>query len=383
MPRLVLKFSIELEREFDKENYPEGPVFHRWLPDGQIDAIMLKDDPDISLKVWFERFGITAKDWDGDYIKFEYGKKDFEPTIIPKQSSLIAGPLRGRLEISVSEEQLQSLITNDKENENYIQLGKKVVRLLVLPISEFINILRINFGQYWIKELEKYDFSTNQSALYGRSLASYCNFIGLYWSVDEKDWKLFEPGKRMPGILAAVMTDNKKYLEFITKEDWKNISEIRYKEEYSVAQDMLMEFSELLDKDLLNQAIINGITSLEVAINSFMKNELKGSNAFSEVKEGSLIKKIIILGTGLHLAPTDIEGILQVYRWRNDLVHEGLTPEKALSKGKPEITTSQKKTKLELVRKMIVLLLGNKFKFPSLAYATRNTHVLSEDKWQY
>lgn len=379
MPRLVLKFSIKLEREFDKENYPEGPVFHRWLPDGQIDAIMLKDDPDISLKVWFERFGTTAKDWDGDYIKFEYGKKDFEPTIIPKQSSLIAGPLRGRLEISVSEEQLQSLIAND----NYIKLGKKVVGLLVPPISKFINVLRINFGQYWIKELEKYDFNTNQSALYGRSLAYYCHSMALEWSVDEKDWKPFEPGKFIPSTLAAVMIDKKEYLEFITRDDWKNISKIRYKEEYSVAQDMLMEFSELLDKDLLNRAIINGITSLEVAINSFMKNELKGSNAFSEVKEGSLIKKIIILGTGLHLAPTDIEGILQVYKWRNDLVHEGLTPEKAPSKGEPEITTSQKKTKLELVRKMIVLLLGNKFKFPSLAYATRNIRVLSEDKWQY
>jgi hypothetical protein len=373
----VLKFRINLERTSEDEDYPKGPVFHRWLPNGYEDAIELKTtEPSASLKVWFERFGIMSKYSDGDCIEYEYRKKDFDPTLIPKQSSLVAGPLFGRLEFDISDEQVTLLRRNEIMNENYIKLGKKVIGLLAPPTSKFINVLRINFGQYWIKEMEEFDFRANKSASRGCSLAGYCSFMGLKWSLDGEDWKPFEPGEKIIGTLRAVKLDQKKYMQLLTREDWKNISEVTYGEEYPVALDTFMEFVEFLDKGLLNQAIINGITSLEVAINSFIRSGLQGSSreAFGDVKKEGLKQKIIILGAGLQLSPTDIEGILQVYDWRNDLVHEGLPP---------EIDVFQKKAKLEIVKKIIALLLGNKFKFPSLTYAKENIHVLSEDKWQY
>jgi len=108
MPKLLLKFGINLEAkdtQFALEHH--GPQFHRWLPDGEKDAILLDTgDPNAVLKVWFERRGFVR---DG-FIVYDRKRQEADSEIIPKQAVLDAGPLRGLLEIQeISAEEIMSL----------------------------------------------------------------------------------------------------------------------------------------------------------------------------------------------------------------------------------------------------------------------------------
>ena len=43
MPTLILKLIIPLERyDLDDLGRPHGPIFHRWLPEGEKDSISIK-----------------------------------------------------------------------------------------------------------------------------------------------------------------------------------------------------------------------------------------------------------------------------------------------------------------------------------------------------
>lgn len=111
MLTLLLKFKINLE-EYDVSTYSQhyGPLFHRWLPDGEKDAIVLDTgDPNAELKVWFERLGFKDK----DFIEFDYTRREVDPETIPKQAILEAVPLMGLLKIqALSEEESTPLREN-------------------------------------------------------------------------------------------------------------------------------------------------------------------------------------------------------------------------------------------------------------------------------
>jgi hypothetical protein len=59
MTILLLKFRIDFWRT-DAVPEHQWPVFHRWLPDGEKDALTFDmKDPNITLKLWFERWGVV------------------------------------------------------------------------------------------------------------------------------------------------------------------------------------------------------------------------------------------------------------------------------------------------------------------------------------
>ena len=189
MSTLLLKFRIILNFDSISDSYEHsGPLFHRWLPDGMKDAIILNIDQNTELEIWFERFGYV----DGPSIEFDYHRQEVDPNIIPQQAILEAGPLMGMLKISeISEEELYVIKKNSIENEKYIKFGKKIVNKLIYPhVASFIHILRTNYSQYWIQDLEKWD-SRNES------LGRYCSKrLHLNWSLDDgKTWSDFIPNK--------------------------------------------------------------------------------------------------------------------------------------------------------------------------------------------
>ena len=156
MSTLLLKFGIHLEKyELPTVAQHHGPLFHRWFPDGEKDAIILNTgDPNTKLKLWFERWGYIDNGW----IKFSYKRREVDPKIIPTQAILDAGPLLGLLEIrGVAEEELTPLRENKVGDARYISLAKKVVKLLHPTVARFLNILRTNYGQYWIQDLDYRD----------------------------------------------------------------------------------------------------------------------------------------------------------------------------------------------------------------------------------
>src|SRR2546423_8090993 len=104
MPTLLLKFCIYLGQDIMR-NF-EGPLFHRWLPDGEKDALILETGtPNTTLKVWFERRGYV----DDRHIKYDITRKEVDSAIIPTQAALVAGSLFGSLEIQgLTEEEVAS-----------------------------------------------------------------------------------------------------------------------------------------------------------------------------------------------------------------------------------------------------------------------------------
>ena len=89
MTTMLLKFRINLELyELQTLNRNHGPLFHRWLPDGQQDSIVLDTGhPNSDLEVWFERRGFVDDGW----IRFDYKRREVDPEIMSKQGVLDAG----------------------------------------------------------------------------------------------------------------------------------------------------------------------------------------------------------------------------------------------------------------------------------------------------
>ena len=61
MPTLLLRFRARVHHPRLPVHWiGSGPLFHRWLPDGEKDAIPLDTgEPDVELRVWFERLGFV------------------------------------------------------------------------------------------------------------------------------------------------------------------------------------------------------------------------------------------------------------------------------------------------------------------------------------
>jgi len=184
---MLLKFTIRLKNlEFDNFSDPNGALFHRWLPDGKDDAIDIPiDHKRNKIKIWFERHGYIKEGW----VKFDRSKSEIDPTIMDRQLKLDAGPLHGEaVYTDITKEERNAVKKNLQDGEEYVKLGKRIISFLYPPISNFISILRIQYGQYWLPEIEPWD-SRNVT------LGSYCSStFNLHWSTNKgKSWSRFIP----------------------------------------------------------------------------------------------------------------------------------------------------------------------------------------------
>jgi hypothetical protein len=166
MGTLFIKFSAHLEEvpvntPFD----PRGPLFTRWLPNGRADAIVLNLDSDTKLELWFERRGYVEPH---GFIAFDYKRREVDEGVMRRQLLLDAGPLSGMLDLrNINDAQLTAVTDNKQDDPAYIALGRKVIMLISQPIRSMLSILRANYGQYWIRPLEPWDYQEG-------SIGAYC-----------------------------------------------------------------------------------------------------------------------------------------------------------------------------------------------------------------
>jgi hypothetical protein len=188
MCTLLLKFAYVLERH-ELDDHPAGPLFHCWLPDGERDAITLGGAAeDFTLKLWFERFGYVDE---FGYIRHHHHRREVDPNVVPKQAVLDAGALLGSIELrDVSSEALAAVEGAVDGDPNYIALGKRIVKRILEPaVSRLLKILRINYGQYWLREYEPWD---SRKA----SIGAHCDNFQPNWSLDGgANWSRFSPDK--------------------------------------------------------------------------------------------------------------------------------------------------------------------------------------------
>jgi len=366
MTILLLKFAINLERfdhEFILRNH--GPLFHRWLPDGQRDSIAFDTgDPNSSLRVWFERRGYV----DGHFIRFDYKRTEVDLDIMNRQAVLDAGPLRGQLEIrEIDDREIRPVRDGITGDTAYVALGKRIVLdLLYPPVSRLISLLRINFGQYWINELERWDSRKS-------TLGGYCQRIHLHWSLDSgATWAPFIPDEPIFYETMTVIMD-RAFRDYITEDDWRQLEDILHEGyEPSLAAIILSRTHELLDQGDMKSALIEGTTALEIAIKDFLRAKL-GGNAYliSEMQSFwtlPLIAQLISLASTIErVSLGDIERATRALKIRHQVVHEGKNP--------PDEARQQLSG---LLRTIAALIEGPTIRFPE---SNTGNSIRSPEQW--
>jgi len=358
MSTLLLKFKLRLESSPIRSGalYTPGvfgPQFHRWLPDGEKDAIVLDTgDSNATLKVWFERRGFV----DGNLIKFDYERQEVEPETMVQQGRLDAGPLIGLLEIrGLLQEDMTSLQQNQADDTRYVALEKRVIKLFYPPVNRFLSILRTQYGQYWVPEIEKWD-SRKESA------SAYLNRFGYpQWSLDGgKIWESFRSATIWLSV--GALRKQQDFREYLTEEDWREIASlVQQGWEPSPAASIMIEAIELFDRGYVRYAIIDAVTALEMAIGESFRQRLESASESTftieelpfyiqvavaptgdrveEKPHGAIIHKVrsdffklklsrqfVIMAKVLKIPDEDKDRTLRLIYIRNDIVHEGKEP---------------------------------------------------------
>ena len=128
---LSIRFVVRLEND-NRTHF--GPSFHRWLPNGEIDALLFNTkDSNCLIKIWFERRGFM----DGDFISFSYNRKEINPDVISKQGWLDGGPLFGIIRMIGIPDQELSIIKNDQVGEKYKSFVKNIIKKYFYPTISF------------------------------------------------------------------------------------------------------------------------------------------------------------------------------------------------------------------------------------------------------
>src|SRR5882724_11697455 len=198
MPIVRLSFHLFLESHLLPG--PEkiiGPLFHRFLPDGQNDAVFLTpaDDPH-EVRVWFKRSAKII----GGFLHWDRNGSEFDESIMRRQAKLEGGPLRGEMLMpDVSDDELTSLLRNPKalneqfgqdagDDPSYVALARRTVGVLQPRLLKFISTLRNQYGQHWLEEPPSWDSRRC-------TLGTYCSSVlGLLWWNDKiQDWRRFLP----------------------------------------------------------------------------------------------------------------------------------------------------------------------------------------------
>lgn len=371
MSTLLLRFRINLEeRNGSTYSAHKGPLFHRWLPDGEKDAIILNTGyPKAELKVWFERFGCIRK---GDsFITHDYERREVDPDTMVKQGVLEGGPLFGLLKIqALSEEELTALRENKVGDAHYVDLGEKVVKLIHTPLARFLNILRTNYGQYWIRALEGWNPRTE-------SLGSYCSLkskLNLEWSLDEEEtWTTFKPNEPIIHLTATMIMD-RSFREYITKEDWQEIAKVN-KERYepSLAASLLARAHKFMNQGNLKHSFVEGVSALEVALEEFVRQKLDNDDSLAESiqafwglpRRTQMISIVSTLGT---TQADDMKLAVKAIAMRDKVVHKGWDPPKSAER---ELSG--------LLKTVATLLPGPRFRFPS---GNPGNTMKPEEEWE-
>ncbi|MDQ3816517.1 MAG: hypothetical protein M3362_02350 [Acidobacteriota bacterium] len=326
----ILLFDFVIQLKDNSNPYPlnhNGPLFHKWLPDGEKDAIILNTgDPQAELKVSFERRGFVN---DSGYIVFKLDRHDVDPEVIPRQAVLEGGHLIGWLKIEgITEEEIENLQKATTGDAIYEALGKRVINLIYPPISKLIDLLRTNYGQYWLRELDKWDSRS-------QSLGSYCAGLGISWSLDAgKTWSSFVPTKRVStnSLTISLPSDEDFRRELLTSDDWQELPTVVNSDyEPSPAAVVVTRAYQLLDQGHLRQAFIEGVTALEVALDDYIKQQRGGSKMLAgyieQFQSLPLQSKIATIAVISGLIPAqDVEDTIAAYKVRNLIVHDGAHP---------------------------------------------------------
>ncbi len=164
------------------QNQVSAHYFIGGRPFSIVDTIPLPtSEPNTSLQVWFERR------WNTESVGFELAELQvLESGGVLEPGFLEGGSLCGELTILELDEPDIAPLRQQPDNISdyaiprpyYEALGKRFVKSIQDPVSNFLALIRVQFGQHWVPTLEPWD-SRNGSIGY------WCrNYLGATWSLE-------------------------------------------------------------------------------------------------------------------------------------------------------------------------------------------------------
>jgi hypothetical protein len=323
---LYLRFAVDREDlGIDDIVRPVGALFTRWLPDGREDAVRIPTcDNRNSLEFWFERRGCIR---DGRVV-FDHQKTEIDEALMRRQAKLDAGPLHGAATfVHVTEEEMMAVREVRTGTDEYVALAKRIVDFLYPYVSQFVEVLRTRYGQYWLREIKNWDSRRE-------SLGSYCSSIlRLRWSENQdKDWRWFEPTKNIIKREIRLYSED-FFRRYLTQEDWHDLkSSPILGQPVSLASKALLRAHELLDQGDLKYAFVEIVTALQLSLGEYILNKQNNSTDLTEMSRSfytiPLRAQLAILGSLVGISQQTILDGSEGVDIRNKIVHEGFLPTK-------------------------------------------------------
>jgi hypothetical protein len=331
METVRMAFHVWLESQVVPGFKVTGPLFHRFVPDGKNDAVPLTPEADpYEIRVWFGR---TAKQEQG-FLKWDRNGSQFDESIMRRQAKLEGGPLRGEMLMpDVSADELASLLRNPKalnepfgqdagDDPNYVALAKRVIAVLRPRLSNFLNTLRNQYGQYWLEELRPWDSRRS-------TLGTYCSSVLglLWWNEKTQDWRRFLP-TNSGAMITPERPPGRGYAEYLTEEDWRRFQRTRCLADVSTEVQLLGNATRALDFGEYRQAFIEVMSALELVVarrlTSTSDLTKRAIQSFLDRETQSAQVAVVLLATGAH--SVEIEQALHALKVRNRVAHEGYQP---------------------------------------------------------
>ena len=313
------------KREMPWIHQPNGPLFTHWLPDGEKDAIQLRtDDPDATLTVWFERYGHKPE---GKFIVFDKEKREADLETIARQAVLDAGPLSGKLRLqNIPDETIDVLRRGDMTDARYQKLAKRIVKIVPDSINPFLILLRINYGQFWLREVDAWDSREI-------TVGMFCRRWGMRWSTDGTTWQPLKPDEENTVRSHVIgFGGEPPFHELLTQADWEHLkTAVLNPYTPSVAGYLLNRCRSLLSRGELRYALVEGMSALEIALDEYVSRKCDGplKNQVFNDKFGNMhaVGKMALVAYMVPgMVPGDIEETAKAIECRNKLVHEGTDP---------------------------------------------------------
>ncbi len=339
MSTLQIIFSVNLKQDRDESIY-YAPIFYNWTPTEKDYLILYTLEPDTTLRVWFDT------------------DSQVDMSAISDKNIIVVDKLKGKLEINNIAPDIVSIFeTNKTQYIPYEEFGKKVIKKMIYPtLSRLFNILRINYGQYWIPQLLPWNSLET-------GLREYCQMLEMKWSIDDNTWIDFIPDRRVGASIRFRVAGQHFFEQFILKNDWQILPEfINNRYEPTVAATLLSRAHQYGDQGDFRSSFIEGISALELAIREFIQPKIANNNtllqSMNQFWEMPIKSKVIAITTTMGTIPIDdIENTMKAIDIRNKIAHQGFEPP----------GQSSKTILSGLFRTISALLSGPKFKFPQIS----------------
>jgi len=322
---LELHFVCDIGDVLDGTGGEVGPLFHRWLPNGQQDAISIgPKGRDSSIQVWFERRGKVGTDGYWRYDATNTQSKVDESSI-RRHGYLNAGILFGHATFhGISGEEIAAVRAGRRGDGHYERLGKRVVAFIADPVAALVALLRTRYGQYWLREIRAWDSRRE-------SLGNYCAGLQLKWRERAGDrWRNFRPTDSIVQLTGTISPEE-AYRQFLEEEDWRGLSEAKELTAMpDVALQLLPGVQRLRQLGHTEAALVQVISALELAVDRFVKNRRAALSKLGKAatqnfgEYGSASYRVAILALAGDLVPAEtLERVITAIDRRNTIVHEG------------------------------------------------------------